>query len=186
MSSQIALEKHWKSGLTQCSPQLCGPSGVSASHQEQTWSRSWNHLSPGLSFADCSIWGVLVSSPGAGGVGRGVMGEALSWCSMQSSPMKWSTSLCKPASCRGLSCTFNTSCDLVHSHRRYQPSPVVHIRAVITSPRTAYFFGANAWDQIYPWYNSIGVTGVLHLRQMWSYCIKADFLPFIYFSMNLK
>lgn len=82
---------------------------------------------------------------------------------------------------------------LIHT-ARYQPSPIVHIRAVITSPRTTFFFGAdklfkaNIWDQIYPWCNSIEVPGVLHLREMWSYCIKADFfpLPFIYLSMNLK
>lgn len=71
---------------------------------------------------------------------------------------------------------------LIHT-ARYQPSPVVHIRAVITSPRTIYFFGADKlfkasiWDQIYPWCNSIEVTGVLYLREMWSYCIKADFSP---------
>lgn len=75
---------------------------------------------------------------------------------------------------------------------RYQPSPTVHIRAVITSPRTTYFFGAanlfkaNTWDQICPWCNSIEATEVLHLREMWRYFIKADFVPFIYLSMNLK
>lgn len=54
---------------------------------------------------------------------------------------------------------------LIHT-ARYQPSPTVHISAGITSPRAEKLFKANIWHQIYPWCNSIEVTGVLPLREM--------------------
>lgn len=116
-SNYCSQENHRKSGLTWCSCQFCGPSGVSASHQGQTWSRNWNNLSPRLSFADCSILGVFVSSLSAGGIVRQVMWVALNWCWMQSAPMKWSIPL-QTCPFRVLSCTFHTSCYLVHSHSK--------------------------------------------------------------------
>lgn len=160
MSHQIAVEKHWKSGLTWCSHQLCGPSlGL--------WSRSWNNLSPRLFNFRCPC---LISGCRRNGETGNESSSQLVLNAKCSYEMEHpSANLPLPE--------FSPAPFIHHvtwfiHTARYQRSTIAHIQAVITSPRTANFFGAeksfkaNTWDQIYPWCNSIEVTGVLHLREM--------------------
>lgn len=93
------------------------------SHQEQTWGRSRNHLSPKLSFADCSILVVFASSPGAWGIVRQATCAARGCCWMQITPVKTSILLQTCLLSRVLSCTSNASCYLVNSDSKVPTLP---------------------------------------------------------------